>query len=264
LRGWLRCETIMAEPAVPPGGTGCRGSLELKALKARPAGERCHSAAKVRDAGVRPPDFGTQPRFDPPWRDRLAQATAPPRGVYALPVTRNFYVSHQWLRELKRAGGGTIVGVYFRISDEEAVEVGHYNSLHVGMTAAEAVALMMAAERRDPVVERKRDEGSGAVQHGRRLPSSPEGFEVIVPRKIERSEIIRFKALPQVVGWRYRPGANGQPPCACLCCERGQYGVRKLLRAVEEAEAGGRPTKVVMFGREDDSFRRVERLRQQR
>ncbi len=187
-----------------------------------------------------------------------------PRGVYALPVTRNFYVAHQWLRELKRSSGGTIVGVYFRVPDDEAVEVGHYNSLHVTMTAPAAVALLMAAEQRDPIAEQMRDKKSKAVQRGRRLPSSPEGYEVIIPRKIERSEIIRVKSLPQVVGWRYYPRANGQPPCACLCCERGQYGVRKLLRAVEEAESGGKPTKVVMFGREDNSFRRVERLRQRR
>jgi hypothetical protein len=179
-------------------------------------------------------------------------------------VTRNFYVAHQWLRELKRAGGGTIAGVYFRIPDDEPVEVGHYNSLHVAMTAAEAVALLMTAERQDPGTARLRDKQSRAVQQGRRLPSSPEGYEVILPRKVERSEILRVKALPQVVGWRYYPGANGRPPCTCICCERGQYGVRKMLRAVEEAEAGGKPTKVVVFGREDDSFRRVERLRQRR
>jgi hypothetical protein len=187
-----------------------------------------------------------------------------PRGVYALPVTRNFYVSHQWLRELKRWGGGTIVGVYFRVPDDESVEVGHYNSLHMTMTAADAVALLMAAEQREPLAARMRDKQSKAVQQGRRLPSSPEGYEVIISRKIERSEIIRIKSLPQVVGWRYQPGANGQRPCACLCCQRGQYGVRKLLRAVEEAEASGKPTKVVVFGREDNSFRRIERLRQQR
>jgi hypothetical protein len=194
----------------------------------------------------------------------LRKRRSRPRGVHALPVTRNFYVSHQWLRELKRSGGGTIVGVYFRIPDDEVVEVGHYNSVHVTMTAAGTVALLMAAEQRDPTAERRRDERSRAVQRGRRLPSSPEGYEVIIPRRIERSEIVRVKALPQVVGWRYRPRANGQPPCACLCCERGQYGIRKLLRAVEEAEAQDRPTKVVLFGREADSFRRVERLRQQR
>lgn len=187
-----------------------------------------------------------------------------PRGVYALPVTPNFYVSHQWLRELRRSGAGTVVGVYFRVPDDEPVEVGHYDSVHVPMTAAEAVALLLAAERRDPTVERERDRNSRAVQRGRRLPSSPEGYEVVIPRRIEPSEIVRVKSLPQVVGWRYRPRANGRPPCACLCCERGAYGVRRLLRAVEEAEARGKTPKATVFSREDDSFRRVERLREER
>lgn len=187
-----------------------------------------------------------------------------PRGVYAMPVTRNFQVSHQWLREMKRHGGGTIVAIYFRVPDDEPVEVGHYNSLHRPMTAAEAAALMLDAETRDPVAERVRDKASRAVRRNAALPSSPEGYEVVIPRRIEPNEIIRVKSLPQVVGWRYMPGANGRPPCTCLCCERGSYGIRKLLRRVEEAEAGGRPTKVTMFGREDDSFRRVEHLRERR
>jgi hypothetical protein len=185
-----------------------------------------------------------------------------PRGVYAMPVTRNFYVSHQWLRELRRHGSGTLVGVYFRISDDERVQVGHYNSTPITMRAAEAVALMLDAEGRDPVRARERDKASKAVQRGRRLPSSPEGFEVVIPRSIERSEVIRVKVLPQVVGWRYFPGANGRPPCTCRCCERGGYGTKKLLQRVEEAEASGKPTKVIVFGREDDSLRRVERLKQ--
>jgi hypothetical protein len=183
-----------------------------------------------------------------------------PRGVYAMPVTRNFYISHQWLRELRRLGGGTIVAVYFRVRDDEPVEVGHYDSLHRTMTAAEAAGLLMAAETRDPAAERARDRASKAVRGGGRLPSSPEGYQVIIPRRIEPREIVRVKALPQVVGWRYKPGANGTPPCTCICCSRGEYGIRKLLRRVEEAEASEKPTRIDMFGREEDSFRRVERL----
>ncbi|HEX6908813.1 MAG TPA: hypothetical protein VF142_00380 [Longimicrobium sp.] len=195
---------------------------------------------------------------------RLIKRGWRPRGVYAMPVTRSFYVSHPWLRELRRSGGGTIVGVYFRIPDDEPVEVGHYDSHVVRMTAAEAVALMMAAEQRDPAVARAEDRQSRAVQRRRRLPSSPEGYEVVVPRRIQPSEIIRIRALPQGVGWRYHPRANGVPVCACICCQRGQYGIRKLVRAVEEAEAGGRPTRVELFGRDDRSFARVERLRKMR
>ena len=168
-----------------------------------------------------------------------------PRGVHAMPVSPSFYLSHQWLRELRRGRGGVIVGVYFRIADDERVEVGHYNSRHVAMTAAAAAGLIMAAGR----------DGTGR---------GAEGYQVVIPRRIAPSEITRVKALPQVVGWRYFPGSKGKRPCACLCCDRGQYGIRRLLRAVEDAEAKGLPPKIALFGREDDSFRRVEGLREKR
>jgi hypothetical protein len=184
------------------------------------------------------------------------------RGVYALPVTPNFQVSHQWLRELRRQGGGTIFGVYFRIPDGEPVEIGHYDSLHLPTTAAEAVALMMSAEEQDPGAARAADKASKAVREGRKLPASPEGFEVIVPRVIAPSEILRVKALPQVVGWRYRPGANGSKPCICMCCERGSYGVNKLLRRVEQADAEGRRPDFEIFGRGEKSWNRVERIKE--
>ena len=42
-----------------------------------------------------------------------------------MPVTPDFYASHQWLRELKRKNAGDVLGVYFRIGDEETVYLGH-------------------------------------------------------------------------------------------------------------------------------------------
>jgi hypothetical protein len=126
-----------------------------------------------------------------------------PRGVYAVPVTRNFYVSHQWLRELRRSGVGTVAGVYFRVSDDEAVWIGHYGSAHRQCTAAEAAT----------------------VFHD---DASVEGWEVIIPRAIDRREIQRVKALPQIVGWRYFPGAHGRRPCACPFCTKGLFGARRL------------------------------------
>jgi hypothetical protein len=87
-----------------------------------------------------------------------------PAGLFAVPVTRNFYVSHQWLRELKRRGQGAIAAVYFRIPDEERVWVGHYNQAHQPMMAAEAVAEFMSSEAR-------------------------EGWEVIIPGRINAKEI---------------------------------------------------------------------------
>jgi hypothetical protein len=55
------------------------------------------------------------------------------------------------------------------------------------MTAAEAAAEYSAAESR-------------------------EGWEVIIPRRIAAKEIHRVRSLPQVVGWRYYPDAQGKPP----------------------------------------------------
>jgi len=126
-----------------------------------------------------------------------------PGGVYAVPVTRNFYVSHQWLRELRRRGQGSVAGVYFRIPDDEVVWVGHYNQQHRRMTAAEAAVVFMAS-------------------------ASREGWEVIIPRRIDAAEIHRVRTLPQVVGWRYMPGAHGRTPCGCDFCTKGEYGARRL------------------------------------
>ena len=121
-----------------------------------------------------------------------------PRGVFAMPVTPNFYVSHQWLRELKRTGQRKIVGVYFRIPDRERVWIGHYNRDLVEVSAAEAV---------------------GIVMHHR----SPLGYEVYIPRKIRAQEITRVRSLPQVVGWRCYPQAKGRKPCGCpVCLRRGE------------------------------------------
>lgn len=145
---------------------------------------------------------------------RLRKASGErPGGVFAVPVTRDFYISHQWLRELKRRGQGAISGVYFRVPDEEPVWVGHYSRGHQTMTAAQAVAEFHAAEDR-------------------------QGWEVIIPRRVDTREIHRVRALPQLVGWRYSPEAKGKPPfCTCKYCIRGEYGAQRLrerLRAPDD------------------------------
>jgi hypothetical protein len=127
-----------------------------------------------------------------------------PGGVFAVPVTRNYYISHQWLRELKRRSQGSIAGVYFRVPDDERVWVGHYNQGHRWMSAAEAVSEFAAAE-------------------------DARGWEVIIPRRIGADELHRVRRLPQVVGWRFSPGSKGKPPfCTCKFCTRGDYGARRL------------------------------------
>jgi hypothetical protein len=135
-----------------------------------------------------------------------------PAGIFAMPVTRSFYVSHQWLRELKRRGQGAIAGVYFRIGDDEPVWVGHYSQGHRAMSAAEAIGEFMTAENR-------------------------EGWEVVIPRRIAASEIHRVRSLPQVIGWRYYPGAKGKRPCPCKYCTGGDYGAAKLRARLGSPDA---------------------------
>ncbi|HEX8243293.1 MAG TPA: hypothetical protein VF541_07350 [Longimicrobium sp.] len=131
------------------------------------------------------------------------------RGVYAVPVTPNFVRTHQWLRELKRRGDRTLVGVYFRVPDDTPVTVGHYGHGPRVMTAAEAVRLFMGA---DDVL----------------------GWEVIFAEAVKPAQIHAVRRLPNLVGWRYRPGAHQTRPCGCEGCQRGQYGARRLRREYEE------------------------------
>ncbi len=129
-----------------------------------------------------------------------------PGGVFAVPVTRNFYISHQWLRELKRRNQGAFAGIYFRIPDEEQVWVGHYGQHHRWMSAAEAVAEFSTAE-------------------------DAQGWEVVIPRRIEASELHRVRQLPQVIGWRFSPTSKGKPPfCTCKFCTRSEYGSRRMRK----------------------------------
>lgn len=146
---------------------------------------------------------------------RLRKASgASPRGVFAVPVARNFYASHQWLRELKRRNQGPIAGVYFRIPDDQQVWVGHYGQAHRWLSAAEAVASFIAAD--DPL-----------------------GWEVVIPRRIEPSEIHKTRLLPQVIGWRFFPKAKGKPPfCTCKFCTRGDYSAAILRKRLGSPDEG--------------------------
>ena len=144
-----------------------------------------------------------------------------PTGVFAVPVTRDFFVSHQWLRELKRKGQGAISGVYFRIHDDEPVFVGHYSLAHRKMSAAEAVGEFHTADDR-------------------------QGWEVIIPRRIAPKEIHRIRTLPQVVGWRFHSEAKGKKPfCACKFCTRGEYGSRILRERLGPTDFRGKVSKLI-------------------
>jgi hypothetical protein len=147
--------------------------------------------------------------------NRLRRGTAGhPGGIFAVPVNRDFYVSHQWLRELKRRGARRISAVYFRIPDDEAVYIGHYGQAHRWLTASEAVAEFNAAESRL-------------------------GWEVVVPRRISAKEIHRVRVLRQITGWRNDPTAKGAPPkCLCKWCLGGTINAGKIRRRFGSEESG--------------------------
>jgi hypothetical protein len=124
------------------------------------------------------------------------------RGVFAMPVTSDFFLTHQWVRELMRRGWRQPWGVYFRIPDDTRVWMGRYNESKVEARAAQAAARLMQE---------------------RAL-----GFETIIPRAITSQEIEKFRPAP-ILGWRYFPAAKGAPPkCLCSYCVGGQYNSRKM------------------------------------
>jgi hypothetical protein len=96
-----------------------------------------------------------------------------------------------------------MAAVDFRIPDAEKVSVGHYGRADRWMTAADAIATFMADESR-------------------------EGWEVIIPRGIEATEIHRTRRLRQVFGWRYHPDSRGTRPCPCEFCQRGAYKASRI------------------------------------
>ena len=144
-----------------------------------------------------------------------------PNGVFALPTTPEFAISHQWLRELKTGGQRSIVAVYFRLPDDEPVFVGHYGGPHREMTAADATALLFQMAR-----EHAGRDGGGAL-----------GYEVLVPRAILPAEIHRVRRPPQDVGWRHAPQARTLFPCPCPVCITP--GTIRARRKREELETDG-------------------------
>ena len=115
------------------------------------------------------------------------------RLVWSFPVTPNYAISHQWLRELKREGVKTLVAVVFRIGDDEPVFARHYSQFPRAMTAAAAVGAILSQPE-------------------------PLGYEVMIPRRIKRSEIVAVRHVAQKLGWRTIPGTQKALICSCPVC----------------------------------------------
>jgi hypothetical protein len=155
-----------------------------------------HDAGAIRRGGLRVPRLRRPPQV---------------HGVFALPVIPNFLVTHQWVRELKRRGFRTAVGVYFRLAKDEPVWVGRYNEPKRLTTASEAAREL------------------------RQLQTL--GFEVIIPRSIASQSITAIRHLPQKLGWRYFPDAHRRGIfCGCEYCMRGEIKSRGIRERYERGE----------------------------
>jgi len=127
-----------------------------------------------------------------------------------MPVTQDFFGSHQWIRELKRRGIKTFVGVYFKLRSEETVWYGNYNEKHLKGQLGTGIRKFL--DKKDRL-----------------------GYEFFIERKIEASEIHKIRNLPQNVGWRYFPHSHKRPlNCACpLCISIGEINSRKKINKIE-------------------------------
>lgn len=130
------------------------------------------------------------------------------RGIFCMPVLPNFYVTHQWLRELKKGGVKAFVGVYFRVDSTELVFAGKYNEPHKHIPLGQAIKEITSLE--DPL-----------------------GYELIIDRKIGPKEIEKVRNLPQTIGWRYKPSSHGDRPCACDYCIRGRIKANRIREKLD-------------------------------
>lgn len=169
---------------------------------------------RIRRNGIQPTSIrGWGPRWHLPGTDRL---------VWSFPVTPNYTVSHQWLRELKRGGARTLAAVEFRIGDDEVVFARHYSEIPRKMSAAAAVGVILSHPE-------------------------PLGYEVMIPRRIRPAEIVAVRRVAQKLGWRRIPGTQQALICTCPVCvppgtvksarRRAQFEVLQDRRAIAMVNA---------------------------
>lgn len=132
------------------------------------------------------------------------------RGIFAMPVARNFWTTYQWTRELRRYHDERMVAVYFRLSSGDPVYVGRYSEPHKKTTATVAASWIM---------------------------DNPTGAEVVLPRSVSAKDILATRAVTQRVGWTEVPEREKKSDCVCRACLPS--GDRDFMRRVKGAFAAG-------------------------
>jgi hypothetical protein len=123
-----------------------------------------------------------------------AARTRRPVGVYAYPQTENFVVNHQWMRELRRFRGTTIIAVRFRISDTEPVSIGKFNSDHIVVAASQAVGI--ARDHVDPLGPRSHNLTLNPCKRSEVYLCATEGSRLAILSCRKGSETVWLPVLP--------------------------------------------------------------------
>lgn len=146
-------------------------------------------------------------------KHELSGSSIKRRSVFCHPVLESHTLAHQWAREILKWRRQPMIGVYFRVPDDEIVTCQLLNNTRSRrVTASEAVAIV-------------------------REHAEMKGFEVIVERPIAAREIHRMAPIRGVIGWRHFPGSHGSAPCACEFCQKGEPNSRRIMARAKRDEA---------------------------
>lgn len=130
--------------------------------------------------------------------------------VYFMPLFKDYLISHQWARELKRWGTKNFMAVYFKIKSDEVVWFGHYNKKHEQMKLSEAMKRFLELD--DPL-----------------------GYEFTIERKIIPKEIVKIRHITKPMGWRYKPHIHGEEPSSSpMILQAGGYKTVALKEKVDK------------------------------
>jgi hypothetical protein len=127
--------------------------------------------------------------------------------VYTMPVLPDFATTHQWVREMRHWNGGRVLGVHVRVTRATVVYVGRFGGPHFALPIGDAC---------------------------RWVTAHPEGAEILVPRSFSAKEILAFRPIVPLVGWRETPANDRSWSCLCDgCVPRGTPNLqRRLLAAI--------------------------------
>ena len=104
-------------------------------------------------------------------------------GVFLFPLTENFVIAHQWMRELRRRRGQALLAARIRLKDTERVLLGKYNEDHIETTAARALGIVR--QHHDPM-------GLQVILLGN---PSVDGFDKRMNRMPDKSPTIEFRPV---------------------------------------------------------------------